>query len=214
MTGYPVMLNLTGKAVVVVGGGKIAARKIARLIEADAVVTVISPKVVMSIKHHVQDNQVRWLKQPYRMNTLSRCYPVLVFAATESEQINRQIAADSRRIGAWVNVLSESGESDFHNVAVIEHPPLTIGISTNGTSPALLKMIKARIEQAIGEHFNLLSEWLGEIRPNIKENVDEQTHRQQLYEHIVQSDVLDLLQTGEIEAARLRFNRLVDEVLV
>src|SRR5688572_16471075 len=134
MTGYPVMLNLTGKAVVVVGGGKIAARKIARLIEADAVVTVISPKVVMSIKHHV-----RWLKQPYSMNTLSRCYPVLVFAATESEQINRQIAADSRRIGAWVNVLSESGESDFHNVAVIEHPPLTIGISTNGTSPALLK---------------------------------------------------------------------------
>jgi len=97
MTGYPVMLNLTGKSVVVVGGGKIAARKIARLIEADAVVTVISPKVTLSIKHYVQDNQVRWLKQPYSLNTLSRCYPVLVFAATESEQINRQIAADSRR---------------------------------------------------------------------------------------------------------------------
>ena len=69
MTGYPVMLNLTGKSVVVVGGGKIAARKIARLIEADAVVTVISPKVTLSIKHYVQDNQVRWLKQPYSLNT-------------------------------------------------------------------------------------------------------------------------------------------------
>ena len=214
MTGYPVMLNLEGKSVVVVGGGKIAARKISHLVDAEAVVTVISPKISITLKSYVQHNQIRWLKQPYSFNTLSRCYPVLVFAATDSELLNRQIAADSRRIGAWANSVSASQDSDFHNTAVIEQYPLTIGISTNGTSPALLKMIKAQIEKAVGEHLQILSQWLGEVRPDIKANIESQAERHNFYEQLVQSDVLDLLQAGEVEAARAKFNALVGGVLL
>lgn len=204
------MLNLTDKAVVVVGGGKIAVLKISRLHNAGAKVTVISPEITSEI----DEKRIRWLAQPYSFDALSRCYPVLVFAATDSENINQQVAADSRRIGAWVNVLSDSDASDFHNMAIIEQAPLTIGISTNGTSPAFLKTIKAKIEAALGQNLHILAQWLGEIRSDVKVNIDRQAQRQQIYEQIVQSDVLDLLQAGEIESARAKFDVLLAEVLI
>jgi siroheme synthase-like protein len=140
---------------------------------------------------------------------LSDFAPLFVFAATNSSEVNRHIAAEARQIGAWVNNASDGKASDFHNLAQVESAPLTIAISTGGTSPALMKMIKQRIAEALGDDLPGLAQWLGELRELTP--LPTQHQRQDLYERILQSDVPHLLRSGEAQAARAQFEAIVLE---
>ncbi|MCI0352534.1 MAG: bifunctional precorrin-2 dehydrogenase/sirohydrochlorin ferrochelatase [Acidobacteriales bacterium] len=210
---YPLMLNLEGKAVVIVGGGEVATRKAQHLLETGAIVTVISPHITPALKVLVSDGRVRWLNQDYDAAALTRCRPALVFAATDLSRINAQIAADAHGLRAWVNVLDNSAVSDFQNVAVVEQTPITLAISTNGTSPALLRLLKSRLQTWLDDGYAALAQWLGELRPRAEATLPDQSQRQQLYETILQSDVLDLLHAGDTETARTHFDSIVSEVL-
>lgn len=211
MSGYAVMLNLTGKSCVVVGGGQVASRKITRLLDAGAQVTVISPQITDSIQSWYDSAQLKWLPESYNSTLLQELEPALIFATTDSVEINQQIVSDAHHLEIWVNAASDSTISDFHNMALVEKPPITIGISTNGSSPALLKHIKARIEQAIGDDLSTLAGWMGEIRSQAQGMLSNQSQRQTLYERILASSVLDLLRDGDVKAAREQFDALVNE---
>lgn len=141
---YPINLNLTGKPVAVVGGGRVAARKIKDLLLAGARVTVISPKL-----HPTIDRQaVSWLKRPYRTGDISKMH--LVIACTNDETVNRQIVleADSLQL---VNNASDKTQSDFFNVAKIETPTFLVTVSTRGNSPTATRVLKRRLAAWLDE---------------------------------------------------------------
>lgn len=206
---YPIMLNLEGKSCVIVGGGKVSSRKVVHLLDTGAEITVISPELTQTLKQWHRAGRLIWIQQAYSFEALSNCLPVLVFAATDSAEINEQIARDSAAIGAWCNRVDARGQSDFHNMAVVENPPVTLAISTNGASPALVKIIKAKLEQFLGTEYSTLANWFKDLRDNPA--LKTQTERQNLYESIVQTGILDLLQAGQERLARERFDSLVEE---
>src|SRR5690625_4563206 len=88
---YPVTLNIAGKKAVVVGGGKIAYRRLTRLVEADAEVLVISPHVSNEIKELNEAGKIRWKKKQFEENDL--CGALIVIAATNDIEVNRFVAA-------------------------------------------------------------------------------------------------------------------------
>ena len=146
---YPVMLNLKNKPVVVVGGGKIATRKINGLLKAGAVVTVISP----NLNNHVALERIKWKKQFFDIDKdqalLNDAW--LIFACTDDLELNRKIKSVVNP-HQWVNVTSEQTASDFFNTAVIENNQWTIGISTNGKSPTQAKQLKQKLTQWLDEN--------------------------------------------------------------
>lgn len=206
---YPIMLNLTGKSCVVVGGGKIATRKIKSLIEHQAHATVISPTITASLHEDVAQNKLIWARTPYTRGLLAAYQPVLVFAATNNSTVNQVVATDAQQIGAWVNGVDGSVEDDFSNMLTIGRAPLTIGISTGGTSPALAKYLRTKIEATIGHEYSLLAHWLGELREILQDNTTTQTERAQIYAQILESDVIDLLQEDKIAEAYSRIYAIV-----
>ena len=96
-------------------------------------------------------------------------------------------------------------------MALISQPPLTIALSTSGASPAMLRRLKSQLEAIIGAEYAVLTDWLGEIREPLKDQLDTQAERQSLFERILESDVLDLLRDNEPERARQLFQQLVKE---
>jgi siroheme synthase-like protein len=209
---YPVMLNLKGKSCLIVGGGKVATRKVSHLLDAEAVLTVISPEISTSVQKWHREGRIQWIEQAYHFELLSKYAPVLVFAATDSAILNQQLKSDARQIGAWCNTVDDPEDSDFHNMALVESPPITLAISTNGASPALLKLIKAALEQFLGAEYSILAQWLKNLRDSIE--LESLNERQSLYESIVQSDILDLLKDGQEAPAREHFEALVERVRV
>ncbi|HEL1643552.1 TPA: bifunctional precorrin-2 dehydrogenase/sirohydrochlorin ferrochelatase [Streptococcus suis] len=136
---YPVMINIKGKKVVVVGGGKVASRKIKGLLDEGALVTVISPDLHSSI----DARQVTWLARPYQKGDLEGA--TLAFACTDQASVNLQVMEDANP-SQLVNNTGDKNHSDFYNVAMAKGKDFSVMISTNGASAAYSKAIRQKIE--------------------------------------------------------------------
>ncbi len=207
--GYPILLHLQDKQAAVIGGGRVATRKVKHLLQSGARVLVISPVVSTKILELANEGEIELIQSDYQRDMLNEYMPFLVIAATDDEHVNQIVAQDAQRIRALSNVANGSShESDFSNMAVIDQPPLTIALSTNGTSPAMLRTLKKQLEDVIGAEYAVLSEWLGELRMPLKGQFDSQSERQELYQRILNSDVLQLLRDGQPERARTVFQEI------
>ena len=210
--GYPILLHLQDKQVAVIGGGRVGTRKVKRLLWSGARVLVISPEISADLQALVDDSEITWIAAKYQRDVFNDIMPILVIAATDDRRVNQTVAQDAHRIRALCNVANgSSDDSDFSNMALIEQPPLTIALSSNGKSPALLRALKTQLANEFGEEYAILADWLGAIRESQNEALPEQSDRQMLYEDIVTSEVLSLLRAGEKEKARQVFEQILLE---
>jgi siroheme synthase-like protein len=209
MAGYPITLQLKDRRVLIVGGGKVAARKARALIAASAKLSILSP----SLDDSLRGQAFTWLQSEYYQDAIRVEKPILVFAATDDEALNKQIAQDAQSQNVLVNLANDAEASDFHNMALIEKSPFTIGISSNANSPALLMLVKERLAAAITDGLVTFGTWLGSLRSAARVSISSQEDRQRLYTRVVASDVLALLEAGKNEEAKFLFDKLVEEAL-
>ncbi len=141
---YPVMINIREKKVVVVGGGKVAARKIKTLLTEQAAVTVVSP----TLHADIPQTEVQWLARSYQTGDLEGAK--LVFACTDQEEVNRQIMEEAAP-SQLVNNTGDKTFSDFYNVAIARKKDVSVMISTNGLSPSRSKEIRKKIEAILDQ---------------------------------------------------------------
>lgn len=149
MSYYAVFRDITDDPCVIVGGGQVAARKARRLVAARAAVTVVSPFLVSELTALVDAGAVTLVKRRYEADDVVGAD--LVFAATNDPNVNRQVAADARRAGAWVNVADGSQPGDFIVPAVVRSGQLHVAISTSGTSPAFASSLRQALEQDLAD---------------------------------------------------------------
>ncbi len=207
--GYPVQLHLQDKPTAVIGGGRVAQRKVLRLLRAGARVLLISPELTPQLRALADAGEVEWIAAPYQRDMFNEQMPVLVIAATDDDRVNLTVAQDAHRIRALCNVADGSSQhSDFSNMAQIERGPLTIALSSDGRSPALVRRLKTRLEGEIGVEYAILADWLGSLRAEHSASGGSQAQRQALYQRILDSDVLALLRAGDEDAAERLFREI------
>jgi len=199
---YPIFLEVAGARCVVVGAGPVAQRKAQALVAAGASVTVLAPQATAQIQELAASGRLEWIAEPYQAGHLDGAR--LVFAATDDAGLNKQIAADAHSRGALVNVAEPPEAGDFQVPASIKRGDICVAISTGGASPALARKLRETLESVIGEEYGTLARWLGEMRPGIERQVKAQNRRQQVYEAILDADVMALLRDGKAEQARQR----------
>ena len=199
---YPVSLDLRGKSCVVVGGGAVAARKVDGLLQADARVLVVAPGLCEGLREHAASGRIQWLRQRWTAGMHTACRPTLVFAATDDAAVNQAVASEARLQGALVNVADDSAAGDFSNMATMRRPPLMVALDSGGASPALVTWLRDRIASCVSEEHATLARWLGEIRPQIRASIPQQERRRRFYNDVLESDVLDLLASNQVDEAR------------
>jgi precorrin-2 dehydrogenase/sirohydrochlorin ferrochelatase len=207
------MLNLEGRGCVVVGGGEVAARKVAGLLAAGAWVRVISPALHPELEQLVAEKAITVRRAAYAPGSLFDLHLVLVFAATDSPPLNQRIAEEARALGALVEIVNSGADSDFQNMATIQRGPITVGISTGGASPALAAHFRVRLEKAVGEEYAVLAKWLEETRSLVRKQITVPADRAALWYRILDSSILDELRRGDAITARKNFEAFVREAL-
>ncbi|MBM7689241.1 siroheme synthase [Enterococcus ureilyticus] len=130
---YPVMLNLTGKKIVIIGGGRIALRKTVEILKAHGQVTLVAPTFLPEFNELVNTTLIT---ATYTAERIKEAH--LIFACTDSKTINQQIVKDAKAY-QWVNDCSQKENSDFYNMSTIEQEDYLIALSSYGTDPAALK---------------------------------------------------------------------------
>ncbi len=142
---YPIMLDLTDVPVLVVGGGRVAQRKVEGLLRARADVTVVAPR----IDDGVRALPVRIVERTYEPSDLDHVR--LVITATDEAAVNAAVSADATRRGIWVNSADDPANCTFTLPAVARDGEVTVAVATGGASPALASHLRGEIETWLGE---------------------------------------------------------------
>lgn len=187
MSYFPIFINLEKKPCTVIGGGKVAHRKAAKLLSYGASVTVIAPEIEAEIYQlqHIYEN-VTILKKQYETSDLQGGF--LVIAATNELEINQKIITDATELGLLSNnSIQENGESgDFIFPATIQRGDLSIGITTGGKSPELSARLRKRMEQMLPKDMEEQLQKLGDMREEVKRNVENETERRRILKEMVE----------------------------
>jgi siroheme synthase-like protein len=138
------MLRLAGVPVLVVGGGEVAARKVAGLRASGALVTVVAPDVVPALR---EDTAVEVRARPYERGDVAGHR--LVVTATDDPAVNQAVFDDAERAGIWVNSADDPLRCSFILPAVTRRGPVTVAVGTGGTSPALAGWLRDRLAAAL-----------------------------------------------------------------
>jgi len=163
---YPIFLNLQGKKCVVVGGGKVALRKVTTLLDCGADVRVVSPKPHVEISTLFKNKAIQLVRRSYEPGDLRGA--ALSIAATHVKKINRKVAEEAKKNGILLNVVDDSEPSDFIIPSSFRRGDLSVAVSTSGRSPVFAKKIRAKLEKNIGIEYAYLLSLVAEIRSEIK----------------------------------------------
>lgn len=180
MAGYPIILSLNGRTALVVGLGSVGRRKAAGLLVAGARVVGVDPRFQAGDDDEVRDDSLAGIEivsEAYRAEHLVGVH--LAVAAAPAE-VNRQVVADARRLGVWVNSTTEPDEGDFSVPAVWSSGPLVLAVSTSGASPALAAVLRDRAAAALGPAAVELTRVLAEFRPMVRDRLADPLARQRV----------------------------------
>jgi len=194
---FPVSLMVEGRPCLVVGGGRIAARKVDGLRACAAKVHVVAPEVSDEIKAWPD---VSWEQRPYRRGEVGRYR--LAVSATSSPEVNRAVYLDAEEAGVWVNGADDPQNCSFTLPSIVRRGPLTVAISTGGGSPALAAWLKGRLETTIGPEYEVLLDLLATERRSQQANG--RSTESLDWKKALDSDMLDLIRVGDVAHARER----------
>jgi precorrin-2 dehydrogenase/sirohydrochlorin ferrochelatase len=145
MSWYPVSLNLKGRNCLIIGGGKVAERKLKSLIKAEANVTLIAPKINAILQEMREAGAYHYLNSTYQTNDVNGFF--LVIAATDCSETNSRIGADAESQAILFNSANSYEYSNFYPAAASQCGDIQLAVSSNGKNPYLAKKICKYIEQ-------------------------------------------------------------------
>lgn len=198
MTYFPVCLRVAGEPCVVIGGGPVAARKVAALLDAGARVTVIAPRLETGLAARAAAGEIAVESRTYRPGDLAGAR--LAFAATDDEALHAQLARDAAAANVPLNVVDRPDWCSFIVPAVARRGPLSIAVSTEGESPALAARLRDELAAALGPEYRRAVELLGRLRRHLRARALPSADRQRILTGLVASDLLERLRAPDAAA--------------
>ena len=201
---FPFFMDITGKNGVIVGGGKVAARKVEKLLSFGPYLTVIAPEIEEWFRTQeklLQKDGTASLvlaEREFEMADLTGAD--FVIAATDDEALNGRISAYCKAEQIPVNVVDDRDNCSFFFPALVREGDLTIGISTDGKSPMAASWVRKEISRILPSGIGNTIDLMGQIRPRVMELDMEEGDRKILLEKMF---LYCLKKEGEVTLAEL-----------
>jgi precorrin-2 dehydrogenase/sirohydrochlorin ferrochelatase len=196
---YPVFLNLKNKKCLIVGGGKVAERKVSKLLRAGARVWVISPILSRTLKKMWRKKKISYIDSEYKKKFLDNAF--LVIAATNDSYVNWRVYQDASQRGILVNSVDNLLHSNFIVPASFERGYLTVAVSTSAKAPFLARRVKEDLAKVIDAKYTLHLKVLENLRKKIKSKYSPQQQRR-IFKKI-----------SRVPLSRLKQNTIVKKIL-
>ena len=198
LSGYPVNLLVAGRRCVVVGAGRIAARKIEALLEASADVHVVAPVLGDEVRAWLGAGRLTVTQRAFEPADLDGAW--LATAATSEAGVNRAVfeAGEARRV--WVNAADDPANCSVTLMSVVRRGDLVVTIGTGGRSPALAAWLRERLARELGPEYETLLEMLAEAREAMR--ATGRSSEDADWRRALDSGMLDLIRAGRLPEAK------------
>jgi precorrin-2 dehydrogenase/sirohydrochlorin ferrochelatase len=190
---YPIILRLQNSSCLVVGGGKVAERKVRSLLEAGAEVTIISPEVSPKLNSLHQNGNIQWFNRVYQAGDLKPYR--LIIAATNDHDVNRQIFEEANTQQALINSVDDPENCNFYVPALLKRGQLMLAISTSGAVPALAKALRRFFEKKLYPGIERDIEQVQALRRDIVQQAgSDEGQKKQMYKQVLQPKVDEIIE--------------------
>ncbi len=206
---FPIFMNLKKRPCLVIGGGKVAARKIHLLLKAKAKVKVIAPQLCNEVNGMATRGEIEYLAREFSESDISGS--VLVIAATNQREVNKNVSRLSCKNGIPVNVVDQPDLCGFIMPSIIDRSPIQIAISTGGTSPVLARLLRTRLESYIPAAYGRLAQLVDGFRSQVIAKFSDTNQRRMFWEKILEGKVTELLFAGNQHAAKKALEKAIAE---
>jgi siroheme synthase-like protein len=198
LLGYPVNLVVAGRRCVVVGAGRIAARKIEALLAAGADVHVVAPKLGDQVRAWRDEERIDADEREFESSDLDGAW--LATAATDDPVVNHAVFSAGAERRVWVNAADDPDNCSFTLMSVIRRGDLVVTVGTGGRSPALAAWLKDRFTAELGPEYETLLELLSEAREAVR--ADGRSTEDADWKRALDSGMLDLIRAGRVSEAK------------
>jgi len=197
---FPIFMKLGNRDCLVVGGGKVAARKVALLVRAGAKVEVIAPELCDELKKLAADGSVRHSARAFEDSDIDD--KALVIAATDRREVNRRVSELAHARNLPVNVVDQPDLCSFIMPSIIDRSPVQIAISTGGSSPVLARLLRARLESYVPAAYGRLAKLMDSYRDKVKARFSNVEQRRRFWDNLLDGEIAELMFGGQDERAR------------
>ncbi len=203
----PIFVDVKSRPCLVVGGGEVAARKVQLLLRAGAAVEVVSPELgaTMSIFH--EKGEIKWIEESFQPTHVGN--HILLYAATDQNEINQQVSDLARERNIPVNVVDTPELCTFITPSIIDRSPVVAAISTGGASPVLARLIRSRLESMIPSAYGKLATLAASFRGKVKEKIQPK-QRRLFWEKAFQGPIAEMMFSGREKEAEHALDEMVE----
>ena len=203
-------MELSKQSVLLIGGGEVAERKLDLLLKANAKITVVSPEFTDYIKELISSNQnITTIIDDYKKEHMKNSFS-FVIAATNNESLNEDIAMQANKQGILVNVVDKPNICDFIFPSILERGPITVAVSTGGSSPVLARMLRTKLETMIPGAYGRLAKIVSENRIPVRKKLINSQSNRIFWEEMLNGKFLELVLSGQDNAAVKYLNEEID----
>jgi precorrin-2 dehydrogenase/sirohydrochlorin ferrochelatase len=204
---YPILVDLQGKKALVVGGGKVAQRKIETLLEHGATVQVVAKELTAALEELRRAGRIEFLGEEFSEAFVDGAF--VVFAATDDASLNRRVSRTAQQRSLLVNAVDQPADCNFIVPSVLSRGDLVIAVSTSGKSPAFARKVRVELEQSFGEEYGLFLNLMGNLRKEILRLGLSQEENKSTFEDLVTSDLLTAIREKNWDLA----SQIIEKVL-
>lgn len=207
LAGWPVNLVVEGRRVVVVGAGRVAARKIEPLLELGADVEVVAPRIDQAVRRLADDARERngrivLTERAFVSSDLDGAW--LAVTATDDPDVNASVAAAAEMARIWCNSADDPDNCSFTLMSVVRQADLVVAIGSGGRSPALASWLKRHVQEEMGPEYATLLDLLSEARETMR--ADGRPTGDADWQRALESGIVELVRSGRIAEAKELLN--------
>ncbi|WP_241964522.1 NAD(P)-binding protein [Paraliobacillus zengyii] len=203
------MIDLKGQKVVVIGGGKVAQRRIDTLLDHAAIITVISPTATKTIESLHKQKKIRWHEKVVEECDLDNAF--LIIVATNNSAVNHSVIKSAPK-SALINAVEDAKQGNVQFPIHLKRGKLSIAISTNGASPAFAKKVKHELENKYDEQYQAYMDFLFDARQLVKNANLDRDEKKKILHSLINEELLDInLQKQTLDSLKLELHKKASE---
>ncbi|MFD2167254.1 NAD(P)-dependent oxidoreductase [Thalassotalea euphylliae] len=196
---FPIFLDARHINALVVGGGEVAARKIELLLKTTKKISVMSAVINGSVERLIKENELNWVSHNYEIGHMESFS--MVIAATDDESVNQDVQKEASELNLLVNVVDQPELCNYITPAIIDRDPMIVAISSSGSAPILVRMLREQIERIMPSAYGKLADFSFKFRDHVKARVKGVSNRRAFWENTLRGPIGEQLLSGQTKIA-------------
>jgi siroheme synthase-like protein len=192
MTSYPVSLRLADRKVVVVGGGRVATRRVEELLATGARLEVVATAVSPEITAWADSGRLAVARRPFEAGDVAGAW--LCVAATDDPAVNRAVVVAAEAQHCFVSAAGDATASTARPMSVLRRGDLEVAVGTSGRAPAAAAWIRRRLATVVGPEYGVLVDLVAEVRADAGRGAN--------WQAALDSGILESIRAGRLDEAR------------